>query len=232
MEDIKRRITETVANRLAAAPQSAEKDELVEELADNLYHRFLDMTGAGVDEQGAFDRAMDDLGDVDELLAYLGVNPSKADATITTEGGQTRIERPDGRTVVINHGEGQPITINNGNGRPITITAGNAEADEERARADEERARADEEQARTEEYGGSHSGFSGQPHQSDLDAILAGVQEACNVAIDQAKIAIQQAKDAIQRRTTVDKGDGHVHVRFYTNPEDTAAPEPPVPPEP
>ena len=52
------------------------------------------------------------------------------------------------------------------------------------------------------------------------------------MAIDQAKLAIQQAKDAIQRRTTVEKGDGHVHVRFYTNPEDTAAPEAPVPPQP
>ena len=49
MEDIKRRFMDTVAARLAAAPQSAEKEELVEELADNLYHRFLDMTGAGLD---------------------------------------------------------------------------------------------------------------------------------------------------------------------------------------
>ena len=73
MEEIKRRFIDTVAGKLAAAPQSTAKDELVEELSDNLYRRFLDMTGAGVPEEEAFQRALDDLGDVDELLAYLGV---------------------------------------------------------------------------------------------------------------------------------------------------------------
>ncbi len=208
MEDIKRRFMDTVAARLAAAPQSAEKDELVEELADNLYHRFLDMTGAGVDDETAFTRSMDDLGDVDELLAYLGVEPKKdGAATITTEDGQTRIERPDGRTVVINHSGVHP---------PVIISSSGGEQSQEQPGPD----------------GPQPQDGPRQAPQSDLDAILAGVQEACNVAIDQAKLAIQQAKDAIQRRTTVEKGDGHVHVRFYTNPEDTAAPEAPVPPQP
>ena len=212
MEDIKRRFMDTVAARLAAAPQSAEKEELVEELADNLYHRFLDMTGAGLDDETAFTRSMDDLGDVDELLAYLGVEPKKdSAATITTEDGQTRIERPDGRTVVINHGEGQP---------PIIISRTGAGQSQHTPGQDTGQAQA-----------GPQPGPGSAP-QSDFDAILAGVQEACNVAIDQAKLAIQQAKDAIQRRTTVEKGDGHVHVRFYTNPEDAAAPEPPEPPTP
>ena len=210
MEDIKRRFMDTVAARLAAAPQSAEKDELVEELADNLYHRFLDMTGAGMDDETAFTRSMDDLGDVDELLAYLGVEPKKdSAATITTEDGQTRLERPDGRTVVINHSSAHP---------PVIIS-----------RSGGEQSQAQPGQGGEQPQGAPQAG--GTP-QSDFDAILAGVQEACNVAIDQAKIAIQQAKDAIQRRTTVDKGDGHVHVRFYTNPEDAAAPEPPEPPTP
>ncbi len=211
MEDIKRRFMDTVAARLAAAPQSAEKDELVEELADNLYHRFLDMTGAGLDDETAFTRSMEDLGDVDELLSYLGVEPQKDGAAITTQGGQTRIERPDGRTVVINHGEGQP---------PIIISRTGAGQSQHTPGQDTGQAQA-----------GPQPGPGSAP-QSDFDAILAGVQEACNVAIDQAKLAIQQAKDAIQRRTTVDKGDGHVHVRFYTNPEDAAAPEPPEPPTP
>lgn len=231
MEDIKRRFMDTVAARLADAPQSAEKDELVEELADNLYHRFLDMTGAGMDDETAFTRSMDDLGDVDELLAYLGVDPAKDGTTITTKGGQTRIERPDGRTVVINHGDSQPITINSGDGTPITISAGDPAADAERAKADEERAKADEERAREDEERARTDG-RGQAPQSDLDSILAGVQEVCNAAIDQAKIAIQQAKDAIQRRTTVEKGDGHVEVHFDTTPDAPTPPEPPMPPEP
>lgn len=240
MEDIKRRITETVAGQLAAAPRSAEKDELVEELSDNLYHRFLDMTGAGVDEQSAFDRAMDDLGDVDELLAYLGVNPAKDDTTIITKDGQTRIMRPDGRTVVINHGD-EPVTINNGDGRPITVSAGDPAADEERARADEERARADEERGKEGGRGGADFHSGGKPPQNDLDAILSGVSEACNAAIDQAKAALKQAKDALKRRTSVEKSDGHVEVHFDTTPdaptppepsEPSAPPEPPTSPEP
>lgn len=211
MENIKRRFMDTVAARLAAAPQSAEKEELVEELADNLYHRFLDMTGAGLDDETAFTRSMEDLGDVDELLSYLGVEPQKDGAAITTQGGQTRIERPDGRTVVINHSSVHP---------PVIISRSGGEQSQHAPGQDAGQAQA-----------GPQPGPGSAP-QSDFDAILAGVQEACNVAIDQAKLAIQQAKDAIQRRTTVEKGDGHVHVRFYTNPEDTAAPEAPVPPQP
>jgi len=72
MEDIKRRFVNAVAAELASAPQSTAKDEVVEELSDNLYHRFLDMTAAGMAEEDAFRRAMEDLGDVDELLSYLG----------------------------------------------------------------------------------------------------------------------------------------------------------------
>ena len=197
MEEIKRRFIDAVSVKLAAAPQSAEKDELVEELSDNLYRRFLDMTGAGVEGEAAFTRAMEDLGDVDELLAYLGAAPSKDGATITTEGGQTRIERPDGHTVVINHGGGEP---------PIIINRSGAEQSQ------------------------GASGQGGQA-QSDLDAILAGVSEACNTAIDQAKAALKQAKEAIRRRTSVEKDSGHVRVHFNTHPDAPEPPEPPTPPD-
>jgi len=72
MEDMKRRFIDAVAAKLASAPRSTARDEVVEELSDNLYHRFLDMTAAGMPEEDAFRRAMEDLGDVDELLSYLG----------------------------------------------------------------------------------------------------------------------------------------------------------------
>ena len=139
MEEIRRRFTGAVAAKLASAPQSTAKDELVEELSDNLYRRFLDMTGAGMDEETAFRRAMDDLGDVDELLGYLG---------------------------------------------------GSAQ---------------------------SQAGAAGP--QSDFDAILSGVSEACNAAIDQAKSALKLAKDALQRRTTVERDDRRVRVHFNTRPD-------------
>ena len=166
MEDIKRRFMDTVAGKLAAAPQSTAKDELVEELSDNLYRRFLDMTGAGMDEEAAFTRAMEDLGDVDELLAYLGAEAAGSQQSQgAAEGGEGPRSGPDAGA------------------------------------------------------------------QSDLDAILAGVSEACNTAIDQAKAALKQAKEAIQRRTSVEKDSGHVRVHFNTRPDDPTPPAPPTPPE-
>ncbi|MDE6261634.1 MAG: permease prefix domain 1-containing protein, partial [Oscillospiraceae bacterium] len=96
MEEIKRRFIDTVAGKLAAAPQSTAKDELVEELSDNLYRRFLDMTGAGMDDEAAFNRAMEDLGDVDELLAYLGTEAAGGrQSQGTAEGGEDPQAGPD-----------------------------------------------------------------------------------------------------------------------------------------
>ena len=115
MENMKAKLTDAVAARLSAAPRSADKDELIEELSDNLDRRFLDMTGAGMDEEAAFNRAMDDLGDVDELLAYLGVKPDP-DVNIAIEPGGRRItiSGADGDTpaVINNPGDGEPVTIN------------------------------------------------------------------------------------------------------------------------
>ncbi|MBD5099017.1 MAG: DUF4097 domain-containing protein [Clostridiales bacterium] len=166
MEEIKRRFIDTVAGKLAAAPQSTAKDELVEELSDNLYRRFLDMTGAGMDDETAFTRAMEDLGDVDELLAYLGAETAgDHQSQGAAEGGEEPQSNP------------------------------------------------------------------GAGAQSDLDAILASVSEACNTAIDQAKAALKQAKEAIQRRTSVEKDSGHVRVHFNTRPDDPTPPTPPAPPE-
>ena len=199
MEKTKMRFTNAVAAKLVSAPNSTTKAELIEELSDNLYRRFLDMTGAGVPEEEAFRRAMDDLGDVDELLAYLGVQPA-ADVVVNQENGQTRIENKSGKTVVINTegADAQPIIIN---------AAGERQS-----------------QGGTEPQSDPQAG-----PQSDLDAILASVSEACNTAIDQAKAALKQAKDAIQRRTNVEKDSGHVRVHFNTTPEQ---PEPPRTPEP
>lgn len=146
MEEIKRRFIDAVAARLSAAPQSTAKDELVEELSDNLYRRYLDMSSAGVPEEDAFRRSMEDLGDVDELLSYLGAEAA------------------------------QP-------------------------------------------QGGAAEG------RSDFDALLSGVSEVCNAAIDQTKAALKLAKEAIQRRTTVEKDNRRVRVHFNTRP---GAPEAPA----
>lgn len=71
MDRIKTRIIIAVAERLSAAKDSNAKTDLIEELSENLYQRYADLAASGVTEEEAYQRAMEDLGDVSELLAYL-----------------------------------------------------------------------------------------------------------------------------------------------------------------
>lgn len=242
MDEMKVKLTAAVAARLTAAPASEEKDELIEELSDNLYRRFLEMNGAGVPEEEAFNRALDDLGDVDELLAYLGVEPA-GDVTIDRQEGQTRITTKDGQKIIINSADDENIVINTGDGHPITINDNEPEelkaerlaAEAERVEAEAERARTEAEdapQSQPDGQGGARYNYDPNATQSDLDAILANVGEICRTAIDQVKEAAKQAKDAIQRRTTVEKENNHVRVHFNTQPDEPVPPAPPTPPEP
>lgn len=72
MDRIKTKIIIAVAERLRDAKDTDAKTELIEELSENLYQRYADLTASGVEETEAYRRAMDDLGDVSELLNYLG----------------------------------------------------------------------------------------------------------------------------------------------------------------
>ncbi len=72
MDRIKTRIIIAVAERLGTAKDSNTKTELIEELSENLYQRYTDFVGAGATDEEAYLRAMENLGDVSELLAYLG----------------------------------------------------------------------------------------------------------------------------------------------------------------
>ena len=71
MNRIETKIIVMVTNKLAAAKECDAKTELIEELSENLYQRYLDLTADGVEEQEALRQAMDSLGDVKELLEYL-----------------------------------------------------------------------------------------------------------------------------------------------------------------
>lgn len=88
MDRMKTRFIIAVTTRLAAAEDSNAKTDLIEELSDNLYQRYLDLTASGMAEEEAYTKALDDLGDVDELLAYLrGLGP---DGELPHEEGQGR----------------------------------------------------------------------------------------------------------------------------------------------
>ena len=71
MEDIKRQFANEIAARLSGAPESDAKADMIEELAENLASRYADMTSGGMGEGEAFARALEELGDTEELTAYL-----------------------------------------------------------------------------------------------------------------------------------------------------------------
>lgn len=71
MDNMRTRFVIAVTSRLASAADTAAKVDLIEELSENLYSRWQDLAAQGMDENEAFDKAMEDLGNVDELLAYL-----------------------------------------------------------------------------------------------------------------------------------------------------------------
>ena len=79
MEDMKVTLKDIVTKRLAAAPESTAKSELIEELSENLFSRYTDLTAGGVSEEDARDRAVDALGDTNELVEYLkGLEPDQS----------------------------------------------------------------------------------------------------------------------------------------------------------
>ena len=71
MENMRTRFIIAVTGRLSAAADSTAKVELIEELSENLYSRWQDLVNQGMDGNQAYDKAMEDLGSVEELLAYL-----------------------------------------------------------------------------------------------------------------------------------------------------------------
>lgn len=71
MENMRTRFVIAVTGRLSAAADSDAKVDLIEELSENLYSRWQDLVAGGMSESEAYGKALEDLGNVDELLAYL-----------------------------------------------------------------------------------------------------------------------------------------------------------------
>ncbi len=71
MNRIETKIIIMVTNQLAPAKESDTKTEMIEEVSENLYQRYLELAGQGMPEDEALERAMETLGDVGELLTFL-----------------------------------------------------------------------------------------------------------------------------------------------------------------
>ena len=89
MNRIETRIIIAVTSRLAAAKDSQAKTETIEELSENLYQHYQDLVAAGMDEETAYQQAMETLGDVGELLSYLEETERAADPNAGRTAGQT-----------------------------------------------------------------------------------------------------------------------------------------------
>lgn len=75
---MKATLIEIVAQRLSAAPDGVAKNELIEELGENLFCCYSDLVASGVEPEEAKARAVDTLGDTDELVEYLkGLEPDQ-----------------------------------------------------------------------------------------------------------------------------------------------------------
>ena len=62
MDRMKTKFIIAVTTRLAAAEDSNAKTDLIEELSENLYQRYLDLVAAGEMEDTAYTKALEDLG--------------------------------------------------------------------------------------------------------------------------------------------------------------------------
>lgn len=91
MDRIKTRIIIAVAERLSTAKDSNAKTDLIEELSENLYHRYADLVAGGTGEEEAYQHAMEDLGDVSELLDYLDDMENTENGERTTSRGSEHL---------------------------------------------------------------------------------------------------------------------------------------------
>lgn len=97
MNRIETKIIIMVTNRLAAAKDSDAKTEMIEELSENLYQRYLELEEGGMPEEEALQKALESLGDVEELLAYLR-ETEKETAAERAQDGQEFQEKENSRT--------------------------------------------------------------------------------------------------------------------------------------
>lgn len=86
MDRIKTKIIIAVTNKLSAAADTDARTDLIEELSENLYQRYEDLIAEGITEGEAFQQAMENLGDVNELLAYLADTAGQEGAAVDDKG--------------------------------------------------------------------------------------------------------------------------------------------------
>lgn len=182
MNRIEARIIIMVTNRLAAAKDSEAKTEMIEELSENLYQRYLELVEGGAAESDALKQALESLGDVEELLAFLREEEKAAQAcrTETAENAGAASNDENGRHTADAAGnwtavKGQPDAAGG-------MAAGDSAGDD--SAADKER-----------DAQGSASQTEGRTSAFSVEDLENGIEEIVNAAISMTKVAVDCARD-------------------------------------
>lgn len=172
MNRIEARIIIMVTNRLAAAKDSDAKTEMIEELSENLYQRYLELVEGGMAEDEALKQALDSLGDVDELLSFLKETEEEADRV---------------------HAE----TAQAGAVQEAAAQAGAAQEAANSSTAEKETdGSAARQQAGTEEQSADGGSFYEEKTASfSKEDLENGIEEIVNAAISVTKVAVDCARD-------------------------------------
>ncbi len=96
MNRIETKIIIMVTNQLASAKESEAKTEMIEELSENLYQRYLGLTEQGKSEEEAFAEAMESLGDVEELLAFLKETEEEENLEVNVDSKENEDSKKSG----------------------------------------------------------------------------------------------------------------------------------------
>lgn len=169
MNRIETKIIIMVTNRLASAKESDAKTEMIEELSENLYQRYLELTEQGTPENEALAKAMESLGDVEELLAFLREAEGEA-ASSPKQNEGIRTEKAKAEDA--QEGCAQAEGTDNANAKGATSEEGSG--------------------TQTEDAGGSQERDWSAGFKKDLES---GIDAFVNMALDTAKVAQDIAMD-------------------------------------
>lgn len=187
MNRIETRIIIMVTNRLARAKESDAKTEMIEELSENLYQRFLELTAEGMSEDEALKKAMESLGDVEELLAYLEEVEAESRAASQTGSGQTA-ERTDAAKA-----SGKAADEVSQNDCRQDGAMQDEKPQEDRNQEDDTWEESCQSGGRTDGGRDSYRGGSGSFF--NMDGLENGLEEIVNAAFSTAKVAMDCARD-------------------------------------
>lgn len=192
MNRIEARIIIMVTNRLAAAEDCDAKTEMIEELSENLYQRYLELTEKGTAEDEALKQALDSLGDVDELLAFLqetqGGSADAAEDMCSRTGAHHAAGAAEEKAAKENAAKGSAFQQEQGStesGSTFQQSQGDADGGQRREnRTYEER----------------NASFSKEDLENGIEEIVNAAISATRVAVDCARDMAKDVSDQFKER--------------------------------